>query len=130
MAFPSLESALSKVSNRYLLVVLAAKRARQLNRGATARVETKHKKPTSSALEEIAAAKVEFRVKEDQQLHSYSWVDKNAGTVRIPIDDAMRLMLERGILTSRPQDQSTSPSVADVFPSDSSSGRVFERRRE
>ena len=29
MAFPSLESALSKVSNRYLLVVLAAKRARQ-----------------------------------------------------------------------------------------------------
>ena len=34
MAFPSLENALSKVSNRYLLVVLAAKRARQLNRGA------------------------------------------------------------------------------------------------
>jgi len=26
MAFPSLESALNKVSNRYLLVVLAAKR--------------------------------------------------------------------------------------------------------
>ena len=50
MAFPSLENALSKVSNRYLLVVLAAKRARQLNRGAAARVETRHKKPTSSAL--------------------------------------------------------------------------------
>jgi DNA-directed RNA polymerase subunit omega len=65
MAFPSLEQSLDKVSNRYLLVVLAAKRARQLNRGATARVETKHKKPTSSALEEIAAAKVEFRVKEE-----------------------------------------------------------------
>ena len=30
MAFPSLESALNKVSNRYLLVVLSAKRARQL----------------------------------------------------------------------------------------------------
>ena len=65
MSFPSLENALSKVSNRYLLVVLAAKRARQLNRGAAARVETRHKKPTSSALEEIAAAKVEFRVKEE-----------------------------------------------------------------
>lgn len=65
MAFPSLENALSKVSNRYLLVVLAAKRARQLNRGAAARVDSRHKKPTSSALEEIAAAKVEYRVKDD-----------------------------------------------------------------
>ena len=65
MAFPSLEEALNKVSNRYLLVVLSAKRARQLNRGAPARVESKHTKPTSSALEEIAAAKVEYRVKDE-----------------------------------------------------------------
>ena len=65
MAFPSLESALNKVSNRYLLVVLAAKRSRQLNRGAAPRVDSRHKKPTSVALEEIAAAKVEYRVKED-----------------------------------------------------------------
>ena len=65
MAFPSLEGALNKVSNRYLLVVLSAKRARQINRGAPARVESKHKKPTSVSLEEIAAAKVEYRVKEE-----------------------------------------------------------------
>jgi DNA-directed RNA polymerase subunit omega len=65
MAFPSLEGALNKVSNRYLLVVLAAKRARQLNRGAPPRVESHHKKPTSGALEEIAAAKVEYRVKDE-----------------------------------------------------------------
>ena len=31
MGFPSLENSLNKVSNRYLLVVLAAKRARQIN---------------------------------------------------------------------------------------------------
>ena len=65
MAFLSLEQAVNKVSNRYLLVVLSAKRARQINRGAPARVETRHKKPTSVALEEIAAAKVEYRVKEE-----------------------------------------------------------------
>jgi DNA-directed RNA polymerase subunit omega len=65
MAFPSLEQSLNKVSNRYLLVVLAAKRARQLNRGAPARVESRHKKPTSGALEEVAASKVEYRVKDD-----------------------------------------------------------------
>jgi DNA-directed RNA polymerase subunit omega len=65
MAFPSLDKSLDKISNRYLLVVLASKRARQLNRGAVARVETRHKKPTSTALEEIAAAKVEYRVKDE-----------------------------------------------------------------
>ena len=65
MAFPSLEHALNKVSNRYLLVVLAAKRARQLNRGAQSQVEMKHTKPTSGALEEIADAKVGFRMKDE-----------------------------------------------------------------
>ena len=63
--FPSLERSLEKVSNRYLLVVLAAKRARQLNRGAQAEVEAKHQKPTSWALEEISQAKLGYRVKED-----------------------------------------------------------------
>jgi DNA-directed RNA polymerase subunit omega len=67
MSFPSLEQAVNKVSNRYLLVVLAAKRARQINRGAPARVETRHKKPTSTALEEIAGAKIEYRVKEESE---------------------------------------------------------------
>ena len=65
MSFPSLENALNKVSNRYLLVVLSAKRARQINRGAAARVESRHKKPTSTAIEEIGAAKVEYRVKDE-----------------------------------------------------------------
>jgi DNA-directed RNA polymerase subunit omega len=65
MAFPSLENALNKVSNRYLLVVLSAKRSRQINRGAAPRVETRHRKPTSTALEEVAAGKVEYRLKEE-----------------------------------------------------------------
>ena len=30
-------------------------------------------------------------------LGSYGWVDKNAGVVRIPIDAAMKLTLERGL---------------------------------
>ena len=65
MAFTSLEKSLEKVPNRYLLVVLSAKRARQLNRGATPQVESKHKKWTSVALEEVAAAKVGYRLKEE-----------------------------------------------------------------
>ncbi|HEY7206361.1 MAG TPA: DNA-directed RNA polymerase subunit omega [Methylomirabilota bacterium] len=65
MSFPSLEKSLDNVSNRYMLVVLAAKRARQLNRGAKSQVDTRHKKPTSTALEEIAESRVGYRVKED-----------------------------------------------------------------
>lgn len=67
MAFPVLSRSLEKVSNRYLLVVLSAKRARQINRGAPPQVDSKHKKPTSVALEEIAQAKVGYRVKDEPE---------------------------------------------------------------
>jgi hypothetical protein len=33
---------------------------------------------------------------EDEILNGYRWVDRNAGIVRIPIEEAMRLTLERG----------------------------------
>jgi hypothetical protein len=72
----------------------------------------------------------DFRMKEDAALHSYGWVDKNAGTVHIPIEDAMRLTLERGALTTRPVDASKPQEPVDVFPSDSSSGRMLEKRRQ
>ena len=39
----------------------------------------------------------ELHAKEDDLLGSYGWVDRSAGVVRIPIDDAMKLMLERGL---------------------------------
>ena len=94
-------------------------------------VNTPPRLPAEPRLQQFPRTELyDFRMKENQQLHSYGWVDKNAGTVHIPIDDAMRLMLERNILTSRPQDANRPASAADVFPSDSSSGRVLERRRE
>jgi len=34
---------------------------------------------------------------EDRALGSYGWVDRDAGVVRIPIDQAMRLIVERGL---------------------------------
>ena len=39
----------------------------------------------------------DLRAKEDDLLATYGWVDKNAGVVRIPIDAAMKLTLERGL---------------------------------
>jgi len=39
----------------------------------------------------------DLRAKEDEALASYGWVDKNAGVVRIPIDAAVKLTLQRGL---------------------------------
>ena|SRR5215510_14948073 len=38
-----------------------------------------------------------FRAAEDRALTTYGWVDRNAGIVRIPIDQAMKLTVERGL---------------------------------
>jgi hypothetical protein len=37
------------------------------------------------------------RLKEEQALDSYGWVDEKTGTVRIPIDRAMDLLVQRGL---------------------------------
>jgi len=38
-----------------------------------------------------------IRLKEEQMLSTYDYIDKNAGTVRIPIDRAMDLIAQRGL---------------------------------
>lgn len=38
-----------------------------------------------------------IRLKEEQTLSTYDYIDKNAGTVRIPIDRAMDLVEQRGL---------------------------------
>ena len=38
----------------------------------------------------------DLRAEEQAVLESYRWVDRNAGVVRIPIEEAMRLALQRG----------------------------------
>ena len=39
----------------------------------------------------------ELRAAEAELLTTYGWVDRNAGVVRIPIDEAMRLAIQRGL---------------------------------
>jgi len=44
----------------------------------------------------------ELRRREEEELKSYGWVDREQGIVRIPIDRAMKLVAERG-LPARPE---------------------------
>jgi DNA-directed RNA polymerase subunit omega len=56
-----------EVDSKYRLIILAAKRSKQLQRGATPRIEIdpqKHK-PTRIALEEVMRGRVGFDIKQD-----------------------------------------------------------------
>ena len=59
-----------QVDSKYRLIILAAKRSKQLQRGARPRIEidpVKHK-PTRIALEEVMRGKVKFTIKERKEL--------------------------------------------------------------
>ena len=58
MARITVEDCLKVVDNRFELVMLGTKRARQLSRGATPTVEGHNDKPTVLALREIAERRV------------------------------------------------------------------------
>jgi hypothetical protein len=43
-----------------------------------------------------------FREEQEAKLHSYGWVNRRQGIIRIPIERAMALMAERGLPTRAP----------------------------
>lgn len=54
--------------------------------------------PTGARLQPIPVNDMyQFRQQEDQVLGGYRWVDRDAGRVQIPIAEAMRLTVERGL---------------------------------
>jgi hypothetical protein len=59
---------------------------------------------------------------EEQRLQGYEWLDRQAGTVRIPIDRAIELILEQGV-PARPVEEGPARPEGWRF-SDSSSGRT------
>lgn len=61
MIYPSIDKLLEKMDSKYSLVVVAARRARQLNGEAGELVKTKAKKPVAVALEEIIEDGLRFQ---------------------------------------------------------------------
>jgi hypothetical protein len=70
----------------------------------------------------------DFRRGEQEFLDGYGWMNKEAGIVHIPIEEAMRLTVERGLPARTPAagDPAATPGM---MPSDASAGRVMERRQ-
>jgi DNA-directed RNA polymerase subunit omega len=64
MARITVEDCLEKVSNRFSLVMLVSKRAKQIMKGSRALVSVKDNKSIVTALREVAAGKVWYSVDE------------------------------------------------------------------
>ena len=62
MARITVEDCLEKVENRFSLVLLVAKRAKQLLKGSESTVSTKDNKYVVTALREVAAGNVSFDI--------------------------------------------------------------------
>lgn len=60
MIYPSLDVLVTKVDSKYTLVVLAAKRAREIMDGANTLVDSKSNKQVTIALEEVAQDKISY----------------------------------------------------------------------
>ncbi len=62
MAQLPIEDLMEHVDSKYRLVIVAAKRAKQLNRGALPLVQPRNLKPTYQALEEVATGKLAYEI--------------------------------------------------------------------
>jgi DNA-directed RNA polymerase subunit omega len=62
MAQVPIEDLMEHVDSKYRLVMVAAKRAKQLNRGAVPLVQVRSVKPIYQALEEVATGKLTYEI--------------------------------------------------------------------
>jgi DNA-directed RNA polymerase subunit omega len=78
MARVTVEDCLENVDNRFQLVLVAARRARQLQTGAEPCVEQENDKPTVLALREIADGFITSKILEEQEIEAGLDVDETA----------------------------------------------------
>ena len=66
--------------------------------GVVSPMATADQLPPQPRLQIDAPAELhDFRSRQEQILNNYGWVDQKAGTVHIPIDQAMKMLLQRGL---------------------------------
>jgi len=84
-----------------LLLVLFSyytKQAAQLPRAFPLSAEYQQQPPPQPRLQTHPEEDMrQLRAQEDAALHGYGWVDKASGVARIPIDEAMKIVVQRGL---------------------------------
>jgi hypothetical protein len=100
---------------------------KNLGNPAAAMMNERPKLPPEPRLQ--AEPKIELkdlRADEDAILSSYGWVDPNKGIVRIPIDQAIDIVAQKG-LPSKPSPAGLDNDGYRMIPEASSSGRTLEK---
>jgi hypothetical protein len=70
----------------------------------------------------------DLRAQEEQLLNGYSWVDRNAGVVRIPIVEAIKLVVQRGLPARGPQQAGQTPAAGQAAATASAPASTPEQR--
>src|SRR5580658_6426463 len=101
--------------------------AKNASNPAAAMMSQRPKLPPEPRLQ--AEPKIELkdlRADEDAILSSYGWIDPDKGIVRIPIDQAIDIVAQKG-LPSKPSPAGLDNDGYRMIPEDSSSGRTLEK---
>src|SRR5216684_1262695 len=72
---------------------------------------------------------VAMRAAEDQTLNHYGWVDSKNGVVHVPIEQAKKLLLQRGLPVVPPPTSTTAPPPAPPAPADVAPDQTQSRTR-
>lgn len=99
MARITVEDCLDNVDNRFQLVLVATRRARQLSLGADPLVEVENDKPTVLALREISEGLVTRKILDEEpplQIEAEAEAHKQEGTSADDLDAQIAAALEPG----------------------------------
>ena len=78
MIYPSADKIDKNIESKYALVILAAKRAKQIKEGARSRINTPSVNPLTIALEEIAAGEIKYAFDANSLAGREALADKEA----------------------------------------------------
>jgi len=83
MARVTVEDCLENVKNRFELVLISSKRARQISQGAEPLVELENDKPTVVALREIAEGLIDAAILDEQEVESEEWASEEEAAAEL-----------------------------------------------
>ena len=107
MARVTVEDCLQNVKNRFELVLISSKRARQISQGAEPLVEVENDKPTVVALREIAEGLIDAAILDEKEVESAEWASEEEAAAELEAAELAEKM-----------DASTAPEKTEENSSD------------
>lgn len=119
MVNPSTDALMTKVESRYGLVVLAARRARQLMTGAEVKAKNQSTKNVTNALEEIVEGKITYEITKDYRDDDHGLTERTSPEEEptesgLDAEESLQEMPEE----DDEEEEEEEPDTEDVEPED------------